>query len=87
MFYSFEHAYFCRIINIQGVPLLVYLLIEDFDNLYIKELQLLGYQALAVGHFEDDLQVAYTTDLAQLMEQAYVESIRAAMINGNFFFL
>ena len=27
-----------------------------------------------MGHFEDDLQVAYSTDLAQLMEQAYVVS-------------
>ena len=28
--------------------------------------------------------VTILTDLAQLMEQAYVESIRAAMINGNY---
>ncbi len=50
--------------------------------LQIKQFQLIGYQVLAVGYFEDDVQVAYTTDLEGLMDQSYVESIRAAMING-----
>ncbi len=31
--------------------------------LQIKQFQLIGYQVLAVGYFEDDVQVAYTTDL------------------------
>jgi len=53
----------------------------------MKQLESLGYQALAVGHFEDDLQVSYTTDVAQLVDKAFLESIRAAMINGIFFFL
>ncbi len=48
----------------------------------MKELQSLGYQALAVGHFEDDLQVAYTTDVTQVVDRSFLESIRAAMING-----
>ncbi len=51
----------------------------------MKQLESFGYQALAVGHFEDDLQVSYTTDVAQLMDKPFLESIRAAMINGIFF--
>lgn len=47
-----------------------------------RALELLGYQAVSVGCFEDDVQVVFTTGLAHSIKPSFVEYVRATMIAG-----
>ena len=46
----------------------------------MKELQGLGYQALAYGFYEDDIQVSFTKDCESCMEHSIVEYIESVII-------
>ena len=51
----------------------------------VKELETIGYRAVAFGFFEDDVQAVYTTDCC-CVTAPVVEYIRAVIIAGKLLF-
>lgn len=57
------------------------------SHLQFRELESLGYRALAFGFFEQDVQTAYTTECSCAITPSVIDYIRSVIVAGMYLYM